>query len=209
MATYLVCITGASGAIYGLRLLEVLASSGAELHAVVSAWGRRVIEQERGESCEAFLARLGPGKVRVHAADDLSAPVASGSFRLDGTAIVPCSMATVGALASGAVTNLVHRAGAVALKEGRPLILAPRETPLSLVDLRNLQLLAEAGAAIMPASPAFYNRPASVEELVDGFVSKVLDRLGAPNPLARPWQGTEAAPIGFRLSSGTSPKGDR
>lgn len=191
MARYLICMTGASGSLYGLRLLKALAASDAELHLVVSDWARRVIGEETGLPLEGWLESLGEGRLRLHEATDLGAPPASGSFRLDATLVVPASMATVGALASGTVSNLIHRAGAVALKEGWPLLLAPRETPLSLVDLRNLSGLAEAGAIVMPASPPFYNRPASVEELVDAFVSKVLDRVGAPNPLSKPWGGLE------------------
>ena len=189
MARYLVCITGASGAIYGLRLLKALARTEAELHVVASSWGQKVVLEESGKPLKAWLEELGPGRVEAHGPEDLSGPLASGSFRLDGTVIAPCSMASLGAIASGTVSNLVHRAGAVALKEAWPLILVPRESPLSLVDLRNLVSLAEAGAAIMPASPPFYNRPTSFEELIDGFLSKILDRLGAPNPLARPWTG--------------------
>lgn len=192
MARYLVCVTGASGSIYGLRLLRALAASGAELHVVASSWGERVAAEETGRSLDAWLEAIcaeSGARVARHAADDLAAPVASGSFRLDGTVVAPCSMGTAGALASGLSANLVHRAGAVALKEGWPLVLVPRESPLSLVDLRNLTALAEAGAAIMPASPGFYHRPATIEELVDGFVGRVLDRLGATNPLARPWTG--------------------
>lgn len=190
MARYLVCITGASGAVYGIRLLQVLARGDAELHLVVSAWGMRVVAEETGLALPVHLAGFGAGRIKVHAEDDLAAPPASGSFRLDATAVVPCSMGSLAALATGNARNLVHRAGAVALKEGWPLVLAPRETPLSLIDLRNMESLAGAGAAIMPASPGFYNRPSTIEELVDGFVSKVLDRMGAPNPLARPWTGS-------------------
>ena len=118
--------------------------------------------------------------------------MASGSFRLDATVIAPASMGTIGAIASGCVSNLVHRAGAVALKEGWPLVILPRESPLSLVDLRNLATLAEAGAGVTPASPGFYNHPASIEALVDGLLSRVIDRLGIPNPLSRPWTGPRA-----------------
>lgn len=208
MPRYLVCLTGASGAIYGLRLLEVLAgahaqdsasggASGgaaaeAEVHLVASAWAERVVAEETGLPLAGQLARIeakGGRRVIRHGADDLAAPPSSGSFRFDATAIVPASMGTVGALASGNVRNLVHRAGAVALKEGWPLVVAPRETPLSLVDLRNLTTLAEAGASILPLCPAFYNRPSAVDELVDGVVSRLLDRMGAHNPLARPWTG--------------------
>jgi len=208
MPRYLVCLTGASGAIYGLRLLEVLAggrteahaqdsaacgaAAGTEVHLVASAWGERVVAEESGLSLREHLARIeaASGKrITRHDAADLAAPPSSGSFRFDATAIVPASMGTVGALASGNVRSLVHRAGAVALKEGWPLVVAPRETPLSLVDLRNLTALAEAGAAILPLCPAFYNRPSTVDELVDGVVSRLLDRMGAHNPLAKPWTG--------------------
>jgi len=206
MPRYLVCLTGASGAIYGLRLLEVLAggqtggrddgragaNNGAEVHLVASAWGERVVAEETGLSLTGHLERMSTatrGRITRHDAADLAAPPSSGSFRFDATAMVPASMGTVGALASGNVRSLVHRAGAVALKEGWPLVVAPRETPFSLVDLRNLTALAEAGAAILPLCPAFYNRPSTVDELVDGVVSRILDRMGAHNPLAKPWTG--------------------
>jgi flavin prenyltransferase len=124
----------------------------------------------------------------VHAPDDLAAAVSSGSFRLTATVIAPCSMGTVAALASGVVQNLVHRAGAVALKEGWPLVLVPRESPLSLVALRNLVALREAGAVIMPASPGFYVRPASVDDLVDQVVGRICDRIGVAAPWASRWK---------------------
>jgi flavin prenyltransferase len=184
---YLICVTGASGAVYGLRLLRALAlRDGAELHLVASHWGRRVILEETGSPLEAHLEGMGP--VRVHDPDDLSASVASGSFRLSAAAIVPCSLGTVGALASGVVTNLVHRAGAVALKEGWPLVLVPRESPLSLVALRGLAALREAGAVILPACPGFYGRPSTVDELVDGVVERICDSMGAALPGARRWR---------------------
>ncbi len=197
MARYLVCITGASGAIYGIRLLRALCLPSAEskpheLHLVVSEWGERVVLEETGRSSESWVdeLRLAGGLITRHKPLDLSAPVASGSFRLDGTILAPCSMGTAGSAASGATRNLVHRAAMVALKEGWPLILVPRESPLSLIDLRNLTTLAEAGASVMPAAPGFYHRPASIEELVDGFVARIIDRLGAPNPLSKPWTGS-------------------
>jgi 4-hydroxy-3-polyprenylbenzoate decarboxylase len=192
MARYLVCMTGASGSIYGLRLLAALAASQAELHLVASEWGKKVLLEESGRPLEAWLADLGPGRVHFYEPSDLGSAPASGSFRLDATLIVPASMATVASLAAGTVSNLVHRAGSVALKEGWPLVVAPRETPLSLIDLRNLERLAEAGAIIMPAAPPFYNRPRSIEELADGFVGKILDRIGAPNPASQPWDGLSA-----------------
>jgi flavin prenyltransferase len=192
MPRYLVCMTGASGAIYGIRLLKSLASSegpcpGAELHLVASAWAERVVLEETGQSLASQVAALGPGRVEVHDPGDLAAPISSGSFRLDGTVIVPCSMGSAGAMASGISGNLVQRAGAVALKEGWPLVLVPRESPLSLVALRSLVALKEAGATVLPASPGFYARPASVEELVDQIVARILDSLKLSMPGARRW----------------------
>jgi 4-hydroxy-3-polyprenylbenzoate decarboxylase len=186
MSRYLVCMTGASGAVYGLRLLKALSKMGVELHLVASEWGERLVLEETGKPLASWLEAMGP--VTRHEARDLAAPVSSGSFRLDGTVIVPCSAATIGALASGGVANLVHRAGAVALKEGRPLVLVPRESPLSLITLRALVTLKEAGAVILPASPGFYTRPSTIDELVDQIVHRILDRLGLPDPSAPRWK---------------------
>jgi flavin prenyltransferase len=186
---YLLCMTGASGAVYGLRLLQTLVRrGGAEIHCVASAWGARVVLEETGIALPEHLSALGPGAVALHAPDDLAACVSSGSFRLDATVIAPCSMGTVGALASGVVQNLVHRAGAVALKEGWPLVLVPRESPLSLIALRSLAALREAGAVILPASPGFYGHPATIDDLVDGVVERMCDAIGAGLPGARRWK---------------------
>ncbi len=186
-------MTGASGAAYGIRLLKALASAegpcpDAELHLVASEWARRVVLEETGFPLDGQVEALGPGRIELHQSGDLASPLSSGSFRLDGTAIVPCSMGTAGAIASGISANLVQRAGAVALKEGWPLVLVPRESPLSLVSLRALVALKEAGATILPASPGFYARPASVDELVDQIVARILDRLGLSMPGARRWE---------------------
>lgn len=189
-------MTGASGAIYGIRLLSALAASGATVHLVASSWGARVVLEETGRPLGYWVGRIrqsgGPGgktaTVSVHPSDDLGAPVASGSFKLDGTAIVPCSMGTVGALASGVVSNLVHRAGTVALKEGWPFVLVPRETPLSMVGLEGLLKLKQSGATILPACPGFYNRPKAIDELVDQIVYRVLDHLGRPAPGSPSWK---------------------
>jgi 4-hydroxy-3-polyprenylbenzoate decarboxylase len=164
--------------------------AGHEVHAIFSTWGAKVMLQETGETPEAWLKLRGLSPDRIHASDNLAAPPSSGTFRLNGTIIVPCSMSTLGALSSGAATNLVHRAGSVALKEGRPLILVPREAPLSLVDLRNMTSLAEAGATILPASPGFYHRPTTVDQLVDFVTGKILDRLGVEHRLLEPWNGS-------------------
>ncbi len=187
MGRYLVCVTGASGSIYGARTIKALAAAGHEVHAVFSAWGARVFETELGSSPDAWTRTAGITLAGSYAPDDLAAPPSSGSWRLDGTVIVPCSMGTAGAIASGTATNLVHRAAAVALKEGRPLILVVRETPLSLIALRNLTALAEAGAVILPASPAFYQKPATIDELVDFVTGRILDRLGVENDLYSRW----------------------
>ena len=166
-----------------------------QLHTIISKWGSTVLADETGHPFEYWLERLAADypAVRIinHNADDLDSSLASGSFRLDAAVIVPASMATVAALASGTVSNLVHRAGAVALKEGWPLAIAPRETPLSLIDLRNLERLAEAGAIIMPASPPFYGHPRSIDDLASAFAGKILDRIGMPNPFGSEWQGLD------------------
>jgi 4-hydroxy-3-polyprenylbenzoate decarboxylase len=189
MANYLVCITGASGAVYGLRAMEALTAGGHEAHCIASEWGKRVIKEETGREFSDWTAEWGIPGDRVYDAADLAARPASGSFRLRGTVIAPCSMHSAGAIASGLSLNLVHRAGLVALKEGWPLVVVPRETPLSLPDLRNLTALAEAGAAIVPASPAFYHKPRHIDDLVDFVVGKVLDRLAVEHSLFTRWKG--------------------
>lgn len=191
MSRLFVGVTGASGAIYGLRLIEALVAGGHEVHACASEWGRRVAFEETGRTWGPD--DFGRGNVTVWDASNLAAGPASGSFRIDATVIVPCSVSTLGHLASGAATNLVHRAAGVALKEGRPLVLVPRETPLSLVDLRNLTALAEAGAIVLPAMPGFYHRPQTLEDLVDHLVGKILDRLDIPHALFPPWKGKESS----------------
>jgi len=198
MERYLVCITGASGALYSLRLISALAAKGVIVHLTCSAWGARVMLEETERPLGYWLGRIrasgGPGGspaiVKLHPSDDFSSPVASGSFRLDGAVIAPCSMGTIGSLASGACSNLIHRAGSVALKEGWPLILVPREAPLSLVGLRALVALKEAGAVILPASPSFYGRPQSIEQLADTVVHRILDLLGVPDDHAYRWGET-------------------
>jgi len=195
MSRFLVCITGASGALYSIRLISALASQGVMVHVVCSPWGARLIIEETERTLGYWLGKIraegGPKKspaiIMLHSSDDYSSPVASGSFRLDGTAIVPCSMGTIGSLSSGSCSNLIHRAGSVALKEGWPLVLVPRETPLSLVALRALASLREAGAVIMPASPSFYSKPQSIEQLTDTVVHRILDHLGIPDDRAYRW----------------------
>jgi len=196
--TVFVAVTGASGAVYGLRLIETLVASGHSVHACASEWGQKVVAQETAQRWAPWATGLaqgalasGRGSLTLWDEDNLGAGPASGSFRLDASVICPCSVSTLGHLASGAATNLVHRAGAVALKEGRPLVLVPRETPLTLIDLRNLTTLAEAGAVILPAMPGFYHRPETLADLVDHLVGKILDRIGISHALFPRWEGKE------------------
>lgn len=185
-------ITGASGAPYGLRLLEVLARERVPTWLIVSGHGQRLLREE----CEiADLAALQAAtggdwtSVRHFPDGDRGALPASGSQRTLGMVVCPCSMGTVAAIAHGTSRSLVERAADVTLKEGRRLVLVPRETPLSLVHLRNLAAAAEAGATILPAAPGFYHRPARIEELVDFVVQRILDQLGLDLTIARRWEG--------------------
>lgn len=191
MGKYLICITGASGSVYGIRTIKALIKGGHEVHCVVSPWGDRVIREETGKPFNSWVDELGIKAESVYAPENLGAPPASGSFGLDGTVVVPCSMSTVGAVASGVCLNLIHRAALISLKEGRPLILAFRETPLSLPDLRNLTALAEAGAAILPAAPAFYHAPQNIDDLIDFIAGKILDRLSVKHNLYTQWRGVQ------------------
>ncbi len=175
-------VTGASGSVYALRLLQVLKELGAESHLVVSRTGVEVVKYETGVDVEGLKALA-----VWHDAGDLFAPIASGSFRTDGMVIVPCSMHTLGAIAQGVTENLLSRTADVMLKEGRPLLLAPRESPLNKIHVANMLKVMDAGARLIPASPAFYHRPASVEDLVDFVVGKLLDALGLEHNLYRRW----------------------
>ncbi|MDR0644312.1 MAG: UbiX family flavin prenyltransferase [Treponema sp.] len=188
MRKYLVCVTGASGAVYGIRVLRALAESGCEVHAIISRWGERVMVEETSRPFAAWVDTLGIARERVYDAEDLSAPPASGSFPLDGAVIVPCSMNSIGAMASGICGNLIHRAGLVCLKENHPLVLVPRECPFSLIDLKNMTTLALAGAVILSASPAFYHKPKTVDDLIDFIAGKILDRLGIEHGLFKRWE---------------------
>lgn len=190
-----VAITGASGAVYGVRLLRALFAQPVTVHLIISDAGKKVMAHELGydgEDIPSFLARQGidTGKIahlRWHDNEDFFAPPASGSFHHQGMVITPCSMHTLAAVATGIADNLILRAADVCLKEKRPLILMPRETPLSRVHLKNLLAASEAGATIMPACPGFYHHPASVEELIDAVVARVLDHLGIAQNLSKEW----------------------
>lgn len=179
-------VSGASGAIYALRLLKALKDKSVEVHFVASSAGYQVLEYE----CNITKNKL-TELVDVHYdVNRIDSAIASGSFPCDGMVIVPCSMKTLGALASGLNDNLLTRAADVQLKEGRKLILVPRETPLHAIHLENMLKLTKIGARIIPACPGFYHRPATIEALVDQLVGKICDNLGIENNLFPRWYGT-------------------
>lgn len=185
-------ITGASGAPYGLQLLRVLAGAGWPVWLIISAHGWRLLEEECGIGSVAALRRaVGRGwkSVELFTDSDRGARPASGSARTEGMVICPCSMATLSGVATGNSRSLIERAADVTLKERRRLILVPREAPLSLIHLRNMVAVTEAGATVIPAAPGFYHRPTKVEELVDFIVQRVLDHLGVEVELIGRWSG--------------------
>jgi 4-hydroxy-3-polyprenylbenzoate decarboxylase len=185
-------LTGASGAPYGVRLLAVLARHGVPVWLIASSHGMRLLQAECGIGSLEELRDATGGDWRSvpHFDDqDRGALPASGSRRTHGMVICPCSMGTVAAIAAGTSRSLVERAADVTLKERRRLILVPRETPLSLVHLRNLVRVTEAGAVVVPAAPGFYHRPAAITELVDFIVQRVLDQLAIDIEIARRWSG--------------------
>ncbi len=196
-------MAGASGTIYGQRLLEKLVGLGWEVHLLVSSSAWRVMQAELG------IRGVGPStpltgwlsigeeearrQVHTHNIRDIAAPMASGTFRARGMIIMPCSMKTVAALATGYSDNLLSRCADCFLKERRPLVIVPRETPLSLIHLRNLTTLAEAGAHIVPAMPGFYNNPRTIEDLADFMVMKVLELLRIEHDYDLAWKGSHPA----------------
>jgi polyprenyl P-hydroxybenzoate and phenylacrylic acid decarboxylases len=177
----LVAITGASGALYAQRLIDNLDPKQHELHVVLSNYAQQVIAEELPGGLKL------PDGVKPHGLKSMNAPFASGSNPPDAMVVIPCTMGTMGRIAHGYSEDVLLRAADVALKEKRKLILVPRETPLSLVHIRNMELLLLAGATILPANPSFYAGPQSVVEVVDTVVSRVLDHLGIENNLAPRW----------------------
>jgi 4-hydroxy-3-polyprenylbenzoate decarboxylase len=179
-------ISGASGAVYAVRLLQVLREKGNIIHLVITDSAAKIIELETD-----FRLKDVQGLAdHVYDSSDFTARFASGSHLYDGMVVIPCSMGTLSAIACGSSDTLITRAADVCLKEKRKLIIVPRETPLGLVQLRNMVTAAEAGAVVLPACPAFYSRPRSLDDLVDVLVGRVLDLLGVENDLYRRWQGT-------------------
>jgi flavin prenyltransferase len=188
-------ITGASGAPYAARLVEVLAHADVELGICASGAGIEVLATElygnarlsRDETLERVLEHARGGTVTVHDPNDWKAPYASGSAKVDAYVICPCSMGTLGTIASGAMSNLIHRAASVALKEERRLVLMPRETPLSLIHLRNMLAVKEAGATVLFLAPGFYHGAESVADLVDFVVGRAVDLIGLDVGLVKRW----------------------
>ena len=188
----ILAITGASGAPYGVRLLEVLATHNVPTWLLISGHGWRLLAEECGITDDKQLKKVTGGEwasVRVFDDSDRGAEPASGSARTAGMVICPCSMGTVAAIAHGTSRSLIERAADVVLKERRRLILVPRETPLSLVHLRNLTLATEAGALVLPAAPGFYHKPQQVRDLVDFVVQRILDQLDIDVRLVKRWGG--------------------
>jgi 4-hydroxy-3-polyprenylbenzoate decarboxylase len=191
-----VAITGASGAPYAVRLMQALVAAKRSVQLIVSSHGLRLLQTESGiDSVDGLRYHVGPAHwdtcVRVFPDDDRGAAPASGSALNAGMVICPCSMGTVSAIAQGSSRSLIERAADVALKERRPLILVPRETPLSAIHLENMLTVTRAGAIVMPAAPGFYHRPTAVADLVDFIVARVMDHLGIPHQLAKRWGGEE------------------
>jgi 4-hydroxy-3-polyprenylbenzoate decarboxylase len=184
-------ISGSTGSVYGIRLLQVLRGApGLETHLIISAPAKRTIVEETDFSIKEVEGLA----THVYDNRDIGAAPASGSFQTGGMVILPCSVKTASALATSTGDSLLCRAGDVTLKEGRPLIVGVRETPLHLGHLRQLALLAELGAVIFPPVPAFYNRPKTLDDIVNHTVGRVLDRLRIPQDLVREWAGTQVPP---------------
>ena len=216
MKPYIIAITGASGSVYGVRLLQVLAEIAMPVELVISDTAKIVMKEERGcpgfEGLSPFIIKKGDRhplqkmqgepvpNTHIHDFHDFTAPIASGSYPTEGMVIIPCSMGTLGAIASGLSQNLIHRAADCTIKEGRKLILVPRETPLSAIHLENMLKLSRLGVRIVPAMPAFYSGQKNIQELVDFMVGKVLDQMGIPHMLYPRWVGSLQA---------TKPQGTR
>lgn len=197
MGKYIIGITGASGAIYGMRLIEECLKAGHEIYLTITKSGRIVIKEELNmdldlnvEMIEDRLLdyfKVSKDVFTYYDIDHISSAIASGSFRTDGMIIAPCSMATVSAIAHGSSNNLLERAADVILKEGKPMILIPRETPLSAIHLENLLKLARLGVKIIPPMPSFYTHPKTIDDIVNNTVGRILDQLNIEHNLCKRW----------------------
>ncbi len=182
-----VAISGGSGVVYAIRLLEVLHTLKIDTHLVVSRWARECIRLE----CNASINYLASLANKVYDNDDLASPISSGSFKTDGMIIIPCSMKTLASIANGYDDNLITRAASVSMKEGRKLVLVPRETPLTAIHLENMLKLARLGVVILPAMPGFYHKPKSIDDLLNHIVGKILDQFNIEHEIFKRWQGRE------------------
>jgi 4-hydroxy-3-polyprenylbenzoate decarboxylase len=197
MSTYIVAISGASGAPYALRLLQVLVRGGHSVYLSISGDGLSILKDEtnlqiKGSETDIQYAlekhlEAKEGQVNYFNEDNMYAPIASGSVKVDAMVVIPCSMKTLAAIAQGYASTLIERAADVTLKERRKLIIVPRETPLSAIHLRNMLTLAEIGCHIIPAMPAFYHHPKQVSDMIDFIVGRVLDSMGIENDLSPRW----------------------
>src|SRR5229473_3416116 len=205
MRRLIIGMTGSTGAIFGVRMLEALKATDIESHLIISKWAQRTLEHETRYTVEQVrgLANV------LHSPGDMGASISSGSFITEGMVVIPCSVRTLGGIANGYGEHLVHRAADVILKERRRLVLVVRETPLSEVHLENMLKLARMGVVMLPPMPAFYNHPQTVDDVIDHIVARVLDQFGIAAPFAKRWDGhmqtaaTIAAVGGTAAKSGT------
>jgi len=179
----IVAITGATGVIYGIKLLEILKKIDVETHLIISKWARKIIEEETDYSPE-DIRRLASYN---YESDNFNAPIASGSYKTEGMVVVPCSMKTLSSIAHGYADSLITRAADVVIKDKRKLILVPRETPLSVIHLENMLKLARLGVIILPPMPAFYYKPVNLEDIYSHIFSRILDQFGIDNHLFKRW----------------------
>ncbi|MFL2664594.1 MAG: UbiX family flavin prenyltransferase [Dehalococcoidia bacterium] len=203
MSIYTLAISGSSGVPYTRRVLQQLLISNNDIKLVISEAGKKVIEVEEGIKLDNNLDNVyksllnwteidkPKGSLEIYHSKDVSAPIASGSFPVTGMAIVPCSGGTIGRVANGISNGLIERAADVCLKERKRLIIVPREMPISLVHLRNMTSITEAGGIILPASPGFYHKPKTISDLVDTVAGRILSLLGLDNNLLKPWLGVD------------------
>jgi flavin prenyltransferase len=180
-----IAITGASGVVYGVRMLEVFSKLKVETHLILSEWGAKNIEIETDDTVD-YVKTLATA---CYEDNNMAARISSGSFKTDGMVIIPCSMKTLASIANAFEDSLVSRAAGVCIKEHRKLVVIPRETPLSKMHLQNMSKLADAGAIILPAMPGFYHRPKTIDDLIDHIIGKALDQFGIEHHLFKRWDG--------------------
>jgi 4-hydroxy-3-polyprenylbenzoate decarboxylase len=201
MGTYTIAITGASGSIYGVGLLQYLLKKGHKIYLTITREGGLILKEEVGYDWQGHQKeieiekriksdlKLKEANLHYFKEDNLFAPISSGSAKTEAMVVIPCSMKTLSGIAHGYANNLVERAADVTIKEGRTLLLVPRESPLNSIHLRNMLILSEMGVKIIPAMPAFYSHPRNIDDIVDFVVGKVLDSLGVQNNLFKRWKG--------------------